>query len=592
MAIEQPKESQTPAVDDEASKLQLQDPYYGGPLGAGIDWTDPNSPLAPFYFSTAGVVAAALLAVAFFLLSIMPLMHTDFWSHLKYGEWIVTHWAIPSVEPLCRYTDKHRPFFDAMWLAQVVYFITFRAGEALGGADQLRSFEGGVEVIRWLHLLAATVALALFGWAIRQVSNSAAWGAVAIGYGIVLIQPLLAVQRPQTLAFVPFMLVLIILSKAVRAGDKQIPKRTILLLPLILLVWANLHGSFIVGLVLAGLTLAGHAGEKLVIGPERSLRQLAHDTFIQRWALALLIAVVAIAALNPYGPALYVRIAQFGNHPNLRTMAEWQPLEWTLGPGGLWSYLFTVILLLATLLVTRRCFGLSRWLVLGVFGLWPLFQQRMMAWWTPLALWLVAPLWVDWAVSRNWNLSWGIPSFRKTALAGLILLIGLVASPASLWLKQGRPRSFATALYPATPFGVAKALRNEPQEGSSRAQRLLPLLQQAGECPWQGPIFCSERLGEYLLWALSEQAPVMMYNHAQLFTEEHWHQCLAAKEGQPEWDSILQRYGARLLVVETLYHPHLCMQVRQHPQWEVLLDEGDVQQLPPDARLLVARRRP
>jgi len=573
----------------EAAAEQEPSPYYGGPLGAGIDWADPNSPLARWYFSTAGVVATVLLGVALYLLSAMPLLHTDFWSHLKYGEWIVSHRTLPTVEPLCPFTDKERPFFDAMWLSQVVYFGVFRGGEWLAGPPEMRRLEGGVEAIRLLHAAVGVVVLALFAWAVRQGSGSAAWGAGAVIYGLVMLLPLLVVQRPQTLAFLPFLGTLILLRPFI-GGEKTTSVRVVWLFPLIMVLWANLHGSFVIGLLLAAMAVV--SGWLREIGHKRgSLSRWWSHRPLRSWTLSLMISVGAIALLNPYGPRLYLHVLEFGAHPNLRTMAEWQPLEWTWGPGGHWSYVLLAAMLLVTLGITRRLGGIFPVLLLLTFGLWPLFQQRMMAWWAPLAFWIMAPVWTAWAQERSWSWKAGIPSFRKTALAGLIVIVAFIAAPASFWLKAGRPRPFASALYPATPYGVARAIRGEDPGDSGRARMLAQALKTAGIASPPGPVFCSERQGEYLLWALPADRPVMMFNHAQLFTTEHWSRCLAVKEGEPGGEAILQQYGAVWIVVETHYHPQLCSLIRQHPQWKVVLDEEGVRELPPDARLFVAVRQ-
>ncbi|HVS38939.1 MAG TPA: hypothetical protein VMS17_25500, partial [Gemmataceae bacterium] len=50
-------------------------------LGAGIDFTDPHSPLAPLYLRTSGVVACAVLSVVFVIASIVPLWQSDVWGH-------------------------------------------------------------------------------------------------------------------------------------------------------------------------------------------------------------------------------------------------------------------------------------------------------------------------------------------------------------------------------------------------------------------------------------------------------------------------------------------------------------------------------
>src|SRR5262245_36462064 len=75
------------------------------PLGAGIDFTDPNSPLAPYYLRASHLVAVALLGGIVILYSWFPLWHTDIWGHLKFGQWIVEHRELPEREPLCEFAD-------------------------------------------------------------------------------------------------------------------------------------------------------------------------------------------------------------------------------------------------------------------------------------------------------------------------------------------------------------------------------------------------------------------------------------------------------------------------------------------------------
>ena len=98
---------------------QVSDSPVGAPpgerVGAGIDFTDPNSPLAPFYLRTGGVVACGLLALIFVVVSSIPLWHSDVWGHLKFGEWMATHRTLPRTSrsvhgatrkrPLCNFTD-------------------------------------------------------------------------------------------------------------------------------------------------------------------------------------------------------------------------------------------------------------------------------------------------------------------------------------------------------------------------------------------------------------------------------------------------------------------------------------------------------
>src|SRR5262245_22031974 len=67
-------------------------------LGAGIDFADPHSPLAPLYLHTSHVVAAIALAVLFVLATWVQVWHTDVWAHLRFGEYMVQNGRLPTRE--------------------------------------------------------------------------------------------------------------------------------------------------------------------------------------------------------------------------------------------------------------------------------------------------------------------------------------------------------------------------------------------------------------------------------------------------------------------------------------------------------------
>jgi hypothetical protein len=54
-----------------------QDEAAPAPLGAGIDFSDPNSPLARYYCRSSHVAAAVVLGLIFVFFGFVPLWHTD-----------------------------------------------------------------------------------------------------------------------------------------------------------------------------------------------------------------------------------------------------------------------------------------------------------------------------------------------------------------------------------------------------------------------------------------------------------------------------------------------------------------------------------
>src|SRR4051812_46891575 len=96
----------TPAAETERDVDE-----YG--LGAGIDFADPNSPLAPLYLRTSHVVAVGLLCCAFVLLSHLKVWHTDVWGHLRFGEYMVQNHRLPEHEMFSGdYADQEAPYIN------------------------------------------------------------------------------------------------------------------------------------------------------------------------------------------------------------------------------------------------------------------------------------------------------------------------------------------------------------------------------------------------------------------------------------------------------------------------------------------------
>src|SRR5947209_1544539 len=112
-------------------------------VGAGFDFTDPDSPLAGLYLRASHVAATALLAAVFLLLNFTPLWHTDVWGHLKFGQWIVRHQRLPDRDPFCPFTQGEPAGLSYSWLGQSGLYLLYHAGERLAGGDPLERMAGG-----------------------------------------------------------------------------------------------------------------------------------------------------------------------------------------------------------------------------------------------------------------------------------------------------------------------------------------------------------------------------------------------------------------------------------------------------------------
>jgi hypothetical protein len=226
------------------------------------------------------------------------LQGSDLWWHIAGGQWIVEHGAIRAPDPF-GYTTAGRYWLNDSWLSDVLLYLWAHAF----GLESLAYW-------KWLVIVAAW--LILFRLLVRLTGDRvASW--VAATFGLAVAAPFLDV-RPQLYGLLGWALVL-----DATLGRPQ-PRPW---LPIVFLIWANLHVSFVLGL----LTLP------IVLLPSVRRRE-------QRWRTLLLAAACfAVTLINPHGGAALMRPLQHAFDPTspIHQVAEWLP---PFEPGGLRSWLY------------------------------------------------------------------------------------------------------------------------------------------------------------------------------------------------------------------------------------------------------------
>lgn len=531
-------------------------------VGAGIDFADPGSGLAFCYLRASHVAAVGLLAAAFVLLCYVPLWYTDIWGHLKFGQWIAEHRALPASEPFTPFADPESAGVRQSWASQLLFYLIFSAGAALAGGDHLRELAGGAQALRlFLAILVVARGSALY-FAFVRVSGSTRCAAAGLVLWIVASIGNIGVLRPQVLGELAFAVTLLALSRPLLSRPALIG------LPIMFAVWANLHGSFLTGLVLLGAALLGRALVVIRTAPVSRWRATWSDGQCRRLALLMPLAILAIACLNPSGPAIYADALAVAAHPNVRAMDEWKPLSFHLATGWHLLYLLLVIALALTQLSSRRWFALDTLIFLALFGLPPLLHQRMMIWWVMIGPWLAVRYWP--ACRLPWSIPASTPTFRKTLLAGALVFMAACWSIPTQWYLAGEPGKLERILYAATPWQLAEALR-DPAASTTPLAQYLRTHYPHGQL--DGAIFASETLGDFLLWELPAGTPIFIYTHVHLFTPAHWRECAEIRAALPNWSAILDRHRINLVAVEPERNRDLCQLLREAKGWRVVEDD-------------------
>jgi hypothetical protein len=212
-----------------------------------------------------GVVAYAVLVVSGNRLLNDP----DTQWQIAVGQWILDHHAVPHTD-IYSFTMRGQPWISTQWLAQVLY------------AEVFAWFGWTGPVVLAAAASAATFAL-LARYLVRILGDGAALVFVAVA--IALTAPHL-LARPHVLAL-PIMVAWI--GELIAAADRR-EAPSFLLLPLMAL-WANVHGGFVLGLMMiAPIAL------DCVINAEASERM----RLAGRWAVFAALALAA-SCCTPYG---------------------------------------------------------------------------------------------------------------------------------------------------------------------------------------------------------------------------------------------------------------------------------------------------
>jgi hypothetical protein len=525
-----------------------------------------------FRLQNGHLMGVFLVAGAFIYLSSYPLGHTDVWAHAKYGEWYWTHQKTPGVEPLSPYTDKTLRFPDVAWLSQVTYYLLYQFGATAAGGDAESQLQGGAEALRSFHLFMLVGRIILLWLALRRFGGSCMWATLGVFLYFMAVGIGSAVQRPQAFGLFFFTVVLYALS------SPRLSRRALVLLPIAFVLWANLHGTFVVGLLVLGLHTVGRAIERGMSDPE-----------VRR--LALVSALCGLATLvNPNGPFLYQQVLSFSGHPNLKTMTEWYPMRVTAASGAHWPYLMSLLLLAFVRVLGGRTVGAAGWLVALPFALWPWLQARMLLWWWGLAVWLLARLGPGLAdrFPTLPALPDGPPSRAKAWMGVAVVVIAVLFVPPLRALVI--PRALGDTVSPGTPWRMALELKANPTDhGRWFPSFRTALAEHYPDGRFRGAIFSTETQGDFLIWALPAEWPVLMFTHAHVFPVDHWEACRHVKAGNPGWREFLARHGTNLIVAEADTHEELAAELRNDPEWIVVHDG------PPDggpaSRMIVAVRK-
>jgi hypothetical protein len=436
------------------------------------------------------VLTLLFAAPALLCLHAINIGDPDTWWHLRTGEWILQHHAVPRVDPFSG-VNAGRPWQAYSWLFEVLTTRLFQRFGLVG----IAAYTVGM-------VLAITVALRHL---IQRLQSDVLVTALLTSAACFSLGHLLT-PRPWLFTILFFVLEVDILMRARRTGRV----RELLWLPVIFALWSNVHIQFIDGLVVLAIVLAEAVVARWGIG-ERTRLQVPS-------MLAASVASVAATLVNPYGWKIY-RVAYdlAAQSGVLDKIAELKAMRFR-DPSD-FCVLFLALAAAGALARRRRL---------------PMFETVLLGFAAVVSFRSERDVWVM-AVAAVAIVAATVGSKQKPVrrVSGLAAGVAVVAA------------ALAAALAVALGFRVMHVSNAELTEQAAKG---LPVraVEAIRAKHYPGPLYNDFDWGGYLIWAL--RMPVSIDGRAAFYGDAAIDRSIATWNAQPDWASDPALMSAGLVI--------------------------------------------
>lgn len=468
-----------------------------------------------------------IIAGFLFFTSLIPLPPNDFWWHLKIGEYIFTNHAIPTTNMFAWTLPSDQPFYYAAWLAELLFYLLYKIG--------------GLSII----IFTRTLLIGITAWliALEAQRKSYSWRIASLVTALLclMITNNLPV-RTQMWAWIPFVLIYIILNRYVSG---RINRLWLLACPVLMTFWVNVHGSFILGIIIIAAFFIGE-----------SLSKIFKQELMLNWKQIGWIGLIGVLStlavfINPrFGGIINYTINLLTNPPVQQLIEEWQSPT----PHGLANitFFFSIIILIFALGYARFRLRFTEIILLSGF-LWLAWSaQRNVVWYGLILIPILASIVKEFTVKislftsqKNWgNVILAILLFIP-AFAVQPWFVNTMPLPDTYW-QQVLPNTEAGPLISVhTPVAAAIYLESHPG----------------------GHLFNEMGYGSYIIWANPKQK-VFIDPRIELYPYSMWMDYIDINNGI-NYSEILAKYGVDRILLDKKLQPHLVNSLEEDPLWDL-----------------------
>jgi hypothetical protein len=222
---------------------------------------------------------------------------TDFWWHLTTAKWIVEHGTLPSTDPFSAY-GAGKSWVAYSWLFELLIYGLYQAFGLFG-------------IILYQLLGTLAISVAVYGFVAKREPRFV----VAVGLAALAIIAIIRNFSPRPWLFtILFFTITLDVVLRLREGSGN---KAVWGLPLLYVLWANLHIQFVYGLILLGLACLAPILDRLIGEhyPEGDARRLGSSAWWR--TIGLTVACALSTLVNPHHIQLYRIIVELGGQTGM-----------------------------------------------------------------------------------------------------------------------------------------------------------------------------------------------------------------------------------------------------------------------------------
>lgn len=456
-------------------------------------------------FPSRADVGTFIILGAVLFIALAPKLDTDLWWHLWDGRYILDHHAVPTHDFLS-FTSAGRPWTDHEWLAEILLYGLYRLGGLWGTIIGFALVITGTWILVYTRMIRGGITpfLGLFLLLIAFFVSVPTWGA-----------------RPQMLT----LLFLAAFALMLDTYRRHASRRLLVLFPLLMILWANLHGGWVLGIVLLAVTVVGEWLNTTTSRPG-ALRMAA-----VRNLAVIAVITLAVTILTPNGiggllyPLVWITPGPFANVLTEWVSVDFHQLVYMVFEGLL-------LLVLATFVFNRTAVSWSALLLILTFTYLALSETRNVAVWSVV----ISPLLAAnlQGILQHYAPSWN--TVRTTAQS-----------------RRGRPINvvllvLVIALFPLAILRVSTAKALRADQTNNFPAGAITYMNRHHLPP---RTLASYAWGGYLIWRGYPEYRDFIDGRANtVFTAGVLQAYLDATNLQPSWNRTLTRYDVQNVLLQ------------------------------------------